>query len=154
MSRRLLVSSQAITRTTTNSGNKTTPIKTTKQQRRLLLCTPESGVGDKTRTTATRKRQQLPLYLHIGPAGDAWTGTELFAAKHLQPDYVKSILLPPLHLDEGDDADDYSTATTEALIHAIEQDTALARQIYDEAQIPPSLLESVLLTEGDTTTQS
>jgi len=31
------------------------------------------------------------LYLHIAPCGDYWSGHEVFAAKHLQPDYVKSI---------------------------------------------------------------
>ena len=31
------------------------------------------------------------VYLHIAPCGDYWSGHEVFAAKHLQPDYVKSI---------------------------------------------------------------
>jgi hypothetical protein len=34
------------------------------------------------------------LYLHVAPDGDHWISGELFAAKHLQPDYVKSILIP------------------------------------------------------------
>lgn len=34
------------------------------------------------------------LYFHIAPCGDYWTGHEVFAAKHLQPDYVKSIPIP------------------------------------------------------------
>eukprot|EP00554_Chaetoceros_debilis_P014737 CAMPEP_0194111998 /NCGR_PEP_ID=MMETSP0150-20130528/10862_1 /TAXON_ID=122233 /ORGANISM="Chaetoceros debilis, Strain MM31A-1" /LENGTH=88 /DNA_ID=CAMNT_0038801563 /DNA_START=55 /DNA_END=321 /DNA_ORIENTATION=- len=34
------------------------------------------------------------LYLHVAPCGDYWTGHEVFAAKHLQPDYVKSIPIP------------------------------------------------------------
>merc|ERR1719223_1071400 len=29
-------------------------------------------------------------YLHISPSGDYWVGESLFAAKHLEPDYVKS----------------------------------------------------------------
>jgi cytochrome c1 len=33
-------------------------------------------------------------FLHIGPSGDYWTGASLFAAKHLQPGYVKSIPIP------------------------------------------------------------
>ena len=33
------------------------------------------------------------LYLHVPPSGDVWTGHEMFAAKHLQPDYVKSVSL-------------------------------------------------------------
>lgn len=38
---------------------------------------------------ASDKKNQL--YLHIAPCGDFWSGDEVFAAKHLQPDYVKSI---------------------------------------------------------------
>ena len=34
------------------------------------------------------------LYLHVAPDGDHWISGEIFAAKHLQPDYVKSILIP------------------------------------------------------------
>ncbi len=34
------------------------------------------------------------LYFHIAPCGDYWTGHEVFAAKHLQPDYIKSIPIP------------------------------------------------------------
>jgi hypothetical protein len=33
-------------------------------------------------------------YIHISPCGDWWIGTEIFAAKHLPSDFVKSILLP------------------------------------------------------------
>jgi hypothetical protein len=35
------------------------------------------------------------LYLHVGPSGDFWTGHLIFAVKHLQPDYVKSVRLEP-----------------------------------------------------------
>lgn len=38
--------------------------------------------------------EDAQLYLHIGPSGDSWTGAAMFAAKHLQPGYVKSIALP------------------------------------------------------------
>ena len=34
------------------------------------------------------------LYLHVAPDGDHWISGEIFAAKHLQPDYVKSIPIP------------------------------------------------------------
>ena len=34
------------------------------------------------------------VYLHIAPCGDYWTGYEVFAAKHLNPDYVKSLPIP------------------------------------------------------------
>jgi hypothetical protein len=84
-------------------------------------------------TTGDSGGQKEALYLHIGPGGDSWTGASIFAAKHLQPDYVKSILLPK-------DCDEDSS-TTEALLAAIEEDASLQRQIYDEERIPPSLLE-------------
>ena len=67
------------------------------------------------------------LYLHIGPAGDCWTGDSIFAAKHLQPDYVKSILLPP-------------KISTERLLETLEDDLELSRKIYDQQVIPESLL--------------
>ena len=44
------------------------------------------------------------LYLHVAPCGDYWTGHEVFAAKHLNPDYVKSIPVPIKVAPEGGDA--------------------------------------------------
>ena len=75
------------------------------------------------------------LFLHIGPSGDCWTGPSIFAAKHLQPDYVRSVALPPNFHDEG--------APVDALLDAIEEDSTLQHQIYDEERIPESLLEKV-----------
>ena len=42
----------------------------------------------------TKVKQQSSIYLHISPCGDFWIGSRIFAAKHLQPDYVKSIPVP------------------------------------------------------------
>jgi len=67
------------------------------------------------------------IYLHIGPAGDCWTGSNLYAAKHLQPDYVKSIPL----------SDDVSAT---ALLELIEDDSALCQKIYDMELIPEHVL--------------
>mmetsp|Transcript_24731 Transcript_24731/g.36263 ORF Transcript_24731/g.36263 Transcript_24731/m.36263 type:complete len:212 (+) Transcript_24731:32-667(+) len=39
--------------------------------------------------------QKEAIYLHVAPCGDYWTGASIFAAKHLQPDYVRSVELPP-----------------------------------------------------------
>jgi len=56
-----------------------------------------------SRLSHSRSTPSLPdasgtsLYLHVSPSGDIWTGAELFAAKHLQPDYVTSILIPEEH---------------------------------------------------------
>ena len=48
-------------------------------------CTRGGGDGMPVRET---------FYLHVAPDGDWWTGEEIFAAKHLQPDYVRSIPIP------------------------------------------------------------
>ena len=93
--------------------------------------TPSAGVeswgGDKH-----------PLFLHVGPSGDCWTGPSIFAAKHLPPDYVKSIpldeslvgvvdrLLELLEQGGGNDDDDDGQVWT--------------RIIYDEGILPPKLL--------------
>jgi D-lactate dehydrogenase (cytochrome) len=36
------------------------------------------------------KEQDPPQYLHVAPCGDAWVAPGIFAAKHLQADYVRS----------------------------------------------------------------
>jgi len=51
------------------------------------------------------------MYFHVSPSGDWWTGPSIFAAKHLQPDYVRSIPMPPgfdpnLIFGEENDEDD------------------------------------------------
>jgi len=69
------------------------------------------------------------LYLHVGPAGDCWTGRSIFAAKHLQPDYVKSIALPD------------NVPSWESLLEELENDPRLAQKIYDEERIPAAVLE-------------
>ena len=71
------------------------------------------------------------LYLHVGPAGDCWTGRSIFAAKHLQPDYVKSIELP----------DNVPHSSWEALLEELENDPGLAQQVYDQESIPAAILE-------------
>ena len=66
----------------------------------------------------------------MGPSGDCWTGASIFAAKHLQPDYVKSILLP-------------EKVCVETLLEKLENDPKLTQQIYDQGELPTSLLELV-----------
>lgn len=78
------------------------------------------------------------LFLHVGPSGDCWTGYSIFAAKHLQPDYVRSVALPR-NCDE---------AQAEALLEAIDGDTALQRQIYDEKRIPETLFSKLKQKHG------
>ena len=81
-----------------------------------------------------KKDNKAILYLHIGPSGDCWTGHSIFAAKHLQPDYVRSVALPPnFRTDEH----------VEALLEAIEEDSTLQHQIYDDVKIPESLFDKI-----------
>lgn len=69
------------------------------------------------------------MYLHVGPSGDCWAGASIFAAKHLQPDYVRSIVLPPL-------------TCVESLLERLESDPKLAQQIYDDEKVLAPLLEA------------
>lgn len=80
-------------------------------------------------TTSTNNNR---LFLHVGPSGDCWTGSSLFAAKHLQPDYVRSIALP-----EGLSLND--------LLLELEGDIRLAQEVYDRGAIPESLLQRVAI---------
>ena len=80
------------------------------------------------------------IYLHIGPSGDCWTGHSIFAAKHLQPDYVRSVPLPPNFQNDEH---------VEALLEAIGEDSTLQHQIYDETKIPISLFDKIRADVGD-----
>jgi hypothetical protein len=65
----------------------------------------------------------------VGPSGDFWTGHSIFAAKHLQPDYVKSV-----KLDETLDVD--------KLLELLEDNgDEWTRTIYDEEVLPQELLD-------------
>ena len=78
--------------------------------------------------STTSSDSNKTLYLHVGPAGECWTGHSLFAAKHLQPDYVRSIAIP----------DDTDPAT---LVSMLEDDPLTAQQIYDQSSFPVDLME-------------
>lgn len=60
---------------------------------RTSSSSPEYQSHDGKRREKSKHESQI-IYLHIAPCGDFWTGDEVFAAKHLQPDYVKSIPIP------------------------------------------------------------
>jgi hypothetical protein len=70
------------------------------------------------------------LYLHIGPSGDCWTGSSIFAAKHLQPDYVKSVEIP-------------SDVDVDALVQLIDDDSSAQTLIYDNASIPHYIMKKL-----------
>ena len=68
------------------------------------------------------------VFLHVGPSGDCWTGSSIYAAKHLQPDYVKSIPIP-------------SHVCIDTLMEILEENETLAQQIYDDGVLPPNLIQ-------------
>ena len=79
---------------------------------------------------ADENKTKGKVYLHIGPSGDCWTGSSIFAAKHLQPDYVKSVEIPIGIVD------------VEAFLETIENDPDIQKFIYDNSMFPESLLSS------------
>ena len=74
-------------------------------------------------------------YLHLGPSGDAWTGDSIFAAKHLQPDYVRSI-----PLDDGL----LCTSSEESLLEILEENYEWTHQIYNTQTLPVELRDFLL----------
>lgn len=112
---------------------------------RRLLTSVASGRGANDDDSTPRRSsnsddggEYSPLYLHVGPCGDFWTGPSIFAAKHLQPGYVKSV-----ELDESLDVD--------ALLELLEEeddndvdsggDASWTRMIYDEGMLPSDLID-------------
>ena len=68
------------------------------------------------------------VYLHVGPSGDCWSGHSIFAAKHLQPDYVKSLKLKP-------------GVCVDTLLEILEENEGWTKKIYDDGKLPESLME-------------
>jgi len=97
----------------------------------------------------TADEKDLPLYLHVGPSGDCWTGHSIFAAKHLQPDYVKSIPLDSELLVDVDLLLELLEEQEVAVVEmeeqhngeTVESSSSWSRRIYDEGIIPPELLD-------------
>jgi hypothetical protein len=99
----------------------------------LSVATCDSVSRCFTSTTADGDAKPSLLYLHVGPSGDCWTGSSIFAAKHLQPDYVKSIPLHPPHYD----------ICADTLIEILEEDGGLARELYDTETLTKKLQDQV-----------
>ena len=79
-----------------------------------------------TSDVATTKSKQH--HLHIAPDGDWWTGDEIFAAKHLQPDYVRS-----LQISSEFDVEEWLEST---FGDDDEKQTQAIQRIYDEQILP------------------
>jgi cyclic pyranopterin monophosphate synthase len=88
-----------------------------------------------TTVTATNNNTVPPLlmYLHVGPNGDVWTGTAMFAAKHLPPDYVKSVELDEELQQHGD-----------LVVEVLEDHSDWAQEIYNTSMITPAMREKIL----------
>lgn len=86
--------------------------------------------GSERRSTSDGAKAILPKhhYLHIAPDGDWWTGDEIFAAKHLQPDYVRSVQIPSEF-----DVEEWLEST---FGEDDEKLTEAMQQIYDEQKLP------------------
>ena len=91
---------------------------------------PRTGGATRSDTTSSSSSKPKQHYLHIAPDGDYWTGYEIFAAKHLQPDYVRSVPIPP-----PDDFDVEKWLDTTFGDDKKKQTEAL-QKIYDEGKLP------------------
>lgn len=103
---------------------------------RRFLCEQTAGKTGSSFEPSEISGDSNSLYLHVGPSGDFWTGHSIFAAKHLQPDYVKSVLIDP-------------TIDVDKLLDLLEDDDdgdGWARDIYDNGEFPKDLCDK--LQEG------
>jgi hypothetical protein len=75
-------------------------------------------------------------YIWLLGSGDWWTGPSIFAAKHLQPDFVKSIPIP----EEFDPSKYFSEDEDDENHMSWEEKQQLLHQIYDEGKFPSHLL--------------
>ena len=85
-----------------------------------------------SRGGASDKTNQI--YLHVAPCGDYWTGYEVFAAKHLNPDYVKSIPIPKdIEFDAEEVLEDYQ-GDVDTLLKKVydSEDFSLIERVWDD----------------------
>ena len=91
------------------------------------------------RTIASNEKR---IYLHIGPSGDSWIGDAIFAAKHNQPGYVKSIaLVNDDNIHSGNTTTMSNKEQGKILIDVLENHPEWAQEIYDTECFPEPLLE-------------
>lgn len=103
-------------------------------------------VGSFTTTTIDQtpdpitESKKKKIYLHVGPSGDSWIGDAIFAAKHNQPGYVKSI---PLRNDDNsiwkDTTTDFNEDMGNLLVDILDEHQEWAQEIYDTECFPESL---------------
>ena len=88
--------------------------------------------------THANTHETKTLYLHISPDGDWWTGYELFAAKHMQPDFVKLVVFPDTWLA---DKDEYYIETYIQKMYDSDELEKLMRETYDTGSLPLRVLD-------------
>ena len=89
---------------------------------------PRTGGATCSDTTSSSSTKPKQHYLHLAPDGDYWTGEAIFAAKHLQPDYVRSVSIP-----EGFDVEQWLDKT---FGDDEKKQTEALQNIYDEGKLP------------------
>lgn len=102
-----------------------------------VLAFTSNAISDSKTSAASNDKK---IYLHVGPSGDSWIGDAIFAAKHNQPGYVKSIPL----IDDGSTFCGHTIARIEEdegslLIEVLEEYPEWAQKIYDTECFPESL---------------
>jgi len=104
----------------------------TAQATRGTRNTSSTGSSMSTTNITTTNTNTSTRYLHIGPSGDCWTGASMYAAKHLQPDYVKSFILSfPTHTSLLFVCDEIPEMEV-LLVEFLEEHNDMAHQLYDE----------------------
>ena len=137
----------------------------------LTTTTKTAAIDDKTTSTSmiSENKKNPPLYLHVGPSGDCWTGHSIFAAKHNQPGYIKSVPLMKIQQvlmmyddgreyndddnddahddDDNDDEEETQSVLGDILIEILEQYPECSHEIYDTECIPKKLQQYLLEEE-------
>jgi hypothetical protein len=93
---------------------------------------PRVGAALRSHSSKGASSKDSRLYLHLGPSGDCWTGHNVFAAKHLQPDYVKSVEITFS-----------ATASVDYLLELLEDHPTWAQDIYDTGVLPKELVKRI-----------
>lgn len=92
---------------------------------------PQLGAAFRSHSSKGASSKDSRLYLHVGPSGDCWTGHNVFAAKHLQPDYVKSVEITS------------ATASVDYLLEVLEDHPTWGQDIYDTGALPKELVKMI-----------
>ena len=107
-----------------------------------------------TTTTKSYKKTMISdekkIYLHIGPSGDSWIGDAIFAAKHNQSGYVKSITLTNNDEIRLFDVNIFSNEEKgKFLVDVLEEHPEWAQEVYDTECFPKPLLDHLASLEED-----